>query len=639
MGFAEHHKSETIQRDRALVMTPDGSVHRKESCPLPRSLNQRVDYSPFALNKTAGGLGTSHLVGAPGEEYGRGGLGSEVFVMEEAGTTLVADGSFKHPVMHRIISATLQPQHEQQVEQGPAATSEETRHQMASKIDWARFYALSTPTASVVGAGGADICKVTQETIRALEHLRLKLPLKGACQQGPGGGTQQTGVHACAGNESDPHDKAVDSAGGAPTPDRPGGQGATDLVAYEAEGETIRLLGSNVSSKDSNDLVAQLLELSRVAGRRADATITASEINHHAAALNSLKPELSVPSPLASAADHHIQKPPHAVAGGGVALAVRGVSGLEPQIIPGTNGDFGGRRGLGAEALGESLSDLAESRAVDIVRRNFIVASIDSPPAGSQRSTAASQELGRNFIADSPRECVDENEIQELESRRRALMLSLSLRDKEQAGTEYGRRGNGSSVRWQGGTGDWRQEEYDDEAEEDDSAWSDSDGYDTEDSFFDNHRPVIGKTEVDVHLEEALRAQHSIDAQMARNRRVSDALNNAPRASSMRLELPTPPAHRMGSWKRDVVQGQGHGRKKNGSRVQFDDEMKISDFEAQSRGPAAHVDAVDGFGRVVTYGLDVTQTHSKEGLAGIGNEFRDLAPFGLRGVYLSCVEI
>lgn len=218
-------------------------------------------------------------------------------------------------------------------------------------------------------------------------------------------------------------------------------------------------------------------------------------------------------------------------------------------------------------------------------------------------------------------------------------MLSLSLQDREQGGTEPGGRGDGGGVRWEGGRGEWRGEEYNNETDEDESEWSDSAGYDTEDSFFDNHLPVIRKTEVDVHLEEAMRAQHSIDVQMARSRRVQDAVNNAPHASSMRHEFPTPPAHRTSSSDVAIAQGQGHGRKKNASRVQFDDEMQMSDFGAQSRGPAAHVDAVDGFGRVVSYGLDSAPMHTSEGpgLAGVGNEFRDLAPFGLRGVCLSRV--
>jgi hypothetical protein len=51
------------------------------------------------------------------------------------------------------------------------------------------------------------------------------------------------------------------------------------------------------------------------------------------------------------------------------------------------------------------------------------------------------------------------------------------------------------------------------------------------------------------------------------------------------------------------------------------------------------VDAVDGFGRVVSYRVtgindNSAQTLSHEGMKGI---FRDLAPFGLRGVQLSRV--
>jgi len=371
--------------------------------------------------------------------------------------------------------------------------------------------------------------------------------------------------------------------------------------------------------------------------------------------LNSLKPEHSAPSPLASVANHFIQKQPHAIAGGGVALAVRGVSGLGPQHFQGAGGDGGGGRGLGAEWGRGSLSEPAESRASDIVTQN-LMASIDSPTTGGQWSAmGASQELGRvqmAHVAPPYDEHVNKNEIEVLESRRRALLLSLSVQNEGQRGRQRGGRGNGGSVHWQGRRGAGEQETCDQGvAEEDESDGSDSDGYDTDDSFFDSHRTVIGKTEVDLHLEAASRAQRELHAQMVHKGRVNNVLNNTTRAGAMRRELsrklPMPQAYHAGGWDGNGAQGPGQRLLRHGSRVHFDDERNDSDFGSH-RGDGgiisseAQVDAVDGFGRVVSYRVigiedNNAQTHSLEGIRGIGNEIRDLAPFGLRGVQLSRV--
>ena len=55
-----------------------------------------------------------------------------------------------------------------------------------------------------------------------------------------------------------------------------------------------------VAGEAKDEIIAQLLALSRIAGRRVDATITASKVNEHADMLNKLKPAVSAPSPLNS---------------------------------------------------------------------------------------------------------------------------------------------------------------------------------------------------------------------------------------------------------------------------------------------------------------------------------------------------
>jgi hypothetical protein len=649
-GVAAQDKNERMERDRSLVMTPDGSIHRKEeSLPLPRSLAAELDRRLLHdLLKRPASLQTSEGEGEVG-----GGRGGGAFVMEEAGAMLVADGILMHAsVLHRIMSASLQQEGKR------PGTSEQKNSKVSSTIDWAHFYGSKAP---VVEAAGAPVSKVTEETIRALEHFKLSLVsarsgiFGGETQQGVSVGGDRGEASAGAGKEPtsslpvaplaamDLSSMTVENAEKMPPGERQGARRAAELIANGARGEN-PLLATNLGSEYSGDLVAQLLELSRVAGRRVDATITASEKNQHAAMLNSLKPEHSAPSPLASAANHFIQKQPHAIAGGGVALAVRGVS-----------------------------SEPAESRALDIVRRNLMAS---SPTTGSQRSEMGeSQDLGRcqtahiatpymavssptagRQVADFQDENVNKNEIEVLESRRRALLLSLSVQDEGQRGRQRGGRDNGGSVHWQGrrgasqgrrGAGE--QETYDEGvAEEDESDWSDSDGYDTEDSFFDRHRTVNGKTEVDLHLEEASRAQRELHAQMVHKRRVNKVLNNTTGARAKRRELsrklPMPQAYHAGGWDGNGAQGQGQRLQRHGSRVQFDDERNVSEFGSH-RGDGGnissetHVDAVDGFGCVVSYrvtGIDDynAQTHSHEGMKGI---FRDLAPFGLRGVQLSRV--
>jgi hypothetical protein len=669
-GVAAQDKNESIERDRFLVMTPDGSIHRKEeSLPLPRSLAAKLDRR--LLNDLLKRPASSQTSEEEGQVGGGGGGGA--FVIQGVGAMLVADSSFTHAsVMHRIMPASVQQEGKR------PGTSEQTSSKVSSNIDWAHFYGSKAP---VVGEGG--VSKATEETIRALEHFKLSLVsarcgiFEGETQQGVSVGDRG---EASAGEGKEPMSslpvvplQAMDLSGMTvengklPPGERQGARRAAELIAYGAGGET-PLLATNLGSEDSCDLVAQLLELSRVAGRRVDATITASEINQHAAVLNSLKPEHSAPSPLASAANHFIQKQPHAIAGGGVALAIRGVSGLGLQYFKGTGGDGGVGRGLGAEWGSGRVSEPAESRALDIVRRN-LMASIDSPTTGSQGSAMGeSQDLGRcqmaqvdppymavspptdgRQVADFQDENVNKNEIEVLESRRRALLLSLSVQDKGQRGRQRGGRDNGGSVHWQGRRGTGEQETYDEGvAEEDESDWSDSDGYDTDDSFFDSHRTVIGKTEVDLHLEEASRAQRELHAQMVHKRRVNKVLNNTDRARAKRCELSRklqmPQAYHAGGWDGNGAQGQGQRLQRHGSRVQFDDERNDSEFgshrgDGENVSSEAHVDAVDGFGRVVSYRVtgindNSAQTLSHEGMKGI---FRDLAPFGLRGVQLSRV--